>query len=60
MGIKSMSIRHRDEALTPKVISMLAVAADGLQKKTNRRAKKIFLRRKVAVKAKELGLVVGE
>ena len=60
MAVKSISIRHRDEVLTPKLNSTSPAAADGLQKKTNRRAKKIFKTRKVAVKAKELGLVVGE
>ena len=59
MGIKSISTRHKDEARTPKLNSTSHAAADGLHEKTNRRAKKIFLRRKVAVKAKELGLIVG-
>ena len=59
MAIKSMSIRHADEVLTPKLIPTAAAAADGLHKKTNRRAKKIFLRRKDAVKAKALGQDVG-
>ena len=59
MGIKSISIRHRDEALTPKLNSTSPAAADGLQKKTNRRARRIFKRMKDAVKPKELVLVVG-
>ena len=60
MAVKSMSIRHRDEARTPKVNSTSPAAADGLHKKTNRRARRIFKRMKDAVKPKELGLVVGE
>ena len=59
MGIKIISTRHKDEARTPKLNSTSSAAADGLHKKTNRRARRIFKRMKDAVKAKELVLVVG-
>ena len=59
MGIKSISIRHRDEKRTPNVIPHCAAAADGLLVETNRRATKKFERRNDAVKVEELVLVVG-
>ena len=59
MGMKSSSIRHRDENRTPKLIPHCAAAADGLLVETNRRATRIFKRRNDAVKVEDLVLVVG-
>ena len=59
MGMKSISIRHRDANRTPKLIPHCAAAADGLLVETNRRATKKFERRKDAVKTEDLVLFIG-
>ena len=59
MGIKRISIRHRDKNRTPKPIPHCPEAADWLLGETNRRVTRIFDRRNYAVKVEDLVLLIG-